>query len=163
DPHFWLDPESVRRLLPPVVEALCATRDAGCAGYRRRAAAFDAALEGLTRRTRKATEAVRARPFVTAEPFLTWYAARFQLKVVAVVEPIPGKAPGPARLAELVATTRREGAEVLFVQRQLPQHAAEALAEATGLRPVALDPLGDGSSYEGLVDTLTQRLVEALR
>ena len=163
DPHFWLDPVAVRQVLPTVVRGLCEEDPTSCAAYEARQSAFAARLEALDRRIRQATEPVGGRPFVTAEPFLTWYAARYGLDVAAVVEPIPGKEPSPAALEALVKTARAREAHVLFVQTQLPDRSARALAEATGLDVVALDPLGDGTDYERLLVSLTDRVVEALR
>jgi len=77
--------------------------------------------------------------FMVFHPAFGYFAAAYGLSQLAIEE--EGKEPGPARLAALIATARREGIKVLFVAPQFSRKSAQTIAAAIGGRVAAIDPL----------------------
>lgn len=154
DPHFWTDPLAVRALLPELADTLCALDTAGCTIYTTRADSMAAALIQLDAEVRELLDPVRNVPVVLAQPFFRYFTDRYGPDIVGVVEPQPAHEPSPRAIQSLVEMARRTGARAVFVQRQLPPRAAEAVAEGAGIPIVTLDPLGgapDRMTYRALI------------
>ncbi len=143
DPHCWLDPVRVRTVVAPhVLETLERLDPVGAPRYRAGLARFSeelvalhAELEELFRKRRD--------PVVALHPAWTYFAERYGLGEVPVVERVPGEAPSPRTLADLIRDARRARVERLLIEPQLPQSAARALADEIGASLVLVDPLGD--------------------
>ena len=162
DPHLWLDPSLVARLVPAVQAA------AGAAlppESRQSLAASSARLltdiESLDAECRAALEPFRGRSIVTHHAAWGRFADRYGLKVAAVIRPVETAEPTPEALNEVVAAIRASGATVIFVEPQFSAQAAERIAAAAGVKVATIDPLGDGDWFK-LMRENTRILVESL-
>lgn len=165
DPHFWTDPLAVRALLPALADTLCALDAEGCSTYVANADSLAAALVDLDAELRGQLDPVRDTPVMLAQPFFQYFTHRYGPEVVGVVEPQPANEPSPRALQGLVERARRMGVRAIFVQRQLPPRAAEAVAEGAGIPVVALDPLGGTAgrmTYRDLLQYNAQVIRDAL-
>ena len=91
-----------------------------------------------------------------------YFARRFRLNIVEVMEPKEGVPPGPARLVALAAAMRTHGVRAILHEPFAPDGAARALAARTGARVVSLAPsVGGAPGADGFL-TLFDRNVEAL-
>lgn len=165
DPHFWTDPLVVRALLPALADTLCALDDTGCTGYRARADAFAAQLDALDADLRAQLAPLAGRRVLLAEPFLLYFLRRYGLDAAGSIEPVPGAEPSPKALQRLIRQVEAEGIAAILTLPQLPARAARAVAEATGVPVVELDPLGGGpgrDTYDALLRYNARVLQEAL-
>ncbi|MFB6249414.1 MAG: metal ABC transporter substrate-binding protein [Salinibacter sp.] len=165
DPHFWTDPEAVRRLLPALTDTLCAIDASGCPTYRANADAFAAELAALNARLRSIVRPVRATPVFLARPFFRYFLRRYGPRLVGVVEPRPGAEPTPRQLHRLVRRARASGARAILTQQSLSARVARAIAEPTALPTVPLDPMGGTAgraTYAALLLTNAQILRDSL-
>lgn len=142
NPHFWLDPVSMRPCLPRLAEALAAIDPAGGADYRRRAGQTQAELDALDREIQARTARFSSRGIVTFHSAWDYFARRYGLTIVASIENFPGREPGPRRVAEIVDLVRREQVRAVFAEPQSSAKAAEAIAAECGVPVRVLDPLG---------------------
>jgi zinc transport system substrate-binding protein len=166
DPHFWTDPLAVRQLLPALADTLCAFDRAGCSTYRANADSFATALSALDARIAAATAPVREARVLLAQPFFRYFLRRYGPQSAGVVEPRPGAAPTARQLRRIVDRARATGARAVLTQQSLSDRAARAVAEASGVALVRLDPLGgvEGRrTYEALLLHNAQTLHDALR
>lgn len=154
DPHFWTDPEAVKALLPALTDSLCAVDAPGCATYRANADTFATRLDALDAQVSATLAPVRDVPVMTAQPFFGYFLRRYGPSLRGVVEPQPAKEPSPRQIAARVATARRDSVRAIFVQRQLPPRAAEAVAEAAQIPIHTLDPLGGVAGRTSYADLL---------
>jgi zinc transport system substrate-binding protein len=154
DPHFWTDPQAVRRLLPVLADTLCAMDAAGCPTYRANADTFAAELTALDARLRSLLTPVRETPVFLARPFFRYFLRRYGPRLVGVVEPRPGTAPTPRQLHRLVRRARASGARAVLTQQALSGRAARAVAEPLALPLVPLDPLGGTAGRTTYADLL---------
>jgi ABC-type Zn uptake system ZnuABC Zn-binding protein ZnuA len=148
DPHAWLDPIRVREAVVPALAARLAELDPeGRADYERAAREAGERLGALDAEVR-ATLSGRGRHFVAFHAAWRYFAARYGLEEVGVVEEAPGEEPTPRELARLVARARAARVPAILVEPQLSPRVAEALASELGARIVRVDPNGDPTDPE---------------
>ena len=166
DPHFFLDPERMARAALLVSEALAAGDPAGRGGYATRGEQVAAELRALDADLGARAARLRKRAIVTFHGSFYYFAERYGLTVVAVVEPLPGREPGPQDLAEVLRKVRESGAFALFTEPQLDPRPARVLAAESGLPLFELDPIGGGpgaETYEAFMRKNMAALEAALR
>jgi len=143
DPHVWLDPLRVRdAIVPALVAALTALDPDGRADYAAAADAFRTQLTALDAEIR-ATLASRGRRFVAFHAAWRYFAERYGLEEIGVVEEAPGEEPTPKELVALVGRARDAGVPAILVEPQLSPRIARALAAEFGATTVLVDPNGD--------------------
>jgi ABC-type Zn uptake system ZnuABC Zn-binding protein ZnuA len=154
DPHWWLDPKLVERVLGPLAGRLAAVDPAGEEGYRRRAAVFGSELSALDAGIRTSLLPVRGRGILSAHDAWKRFAERYGLRTVGSIEPVPGREPSPRDLAALIATAHREGIRTLFTEPQFPPSAARVVAEEAGIRVATADPIGGVPGRSGYAELM---------
>lgn len=148
DPHFWLDPVRVRDAVVPALTAALVRNDPeGRSGYEARADAFREQLRVLDEDVRR-TLAGHATRFVAFHGGWRYFAARYGLEEVGVVEEAPGEEPAPRALAELVRRARAAQVPAILVEPQLSPRVAKVLAAEFGASTILVDPNGDPSDPE---------------
>ncbi|MFM9994306.1 MAG: metal ABC transporter substrate-binding protein [Phycisphaerales bacterium] len=149
DPHLWLDPQLVARLIPEVSDAI----EAALQGMDALTVAGESRLREARNRLRAEVEAIDAEhqerlgPFkgaaiVTHHNAFGRLADRYGFTIAAVIRPVEGAEPTPAAVAAAVDAIRRENARAVFFEPQFDAAAAEAIARAAGVPVGTLDPEG---------------------
>ena len=161
DPHVWLSPMLVRRMLPGLAKELGALMPERAAAFRAGAASFAEELERLD-----AELAVRfsefprgQRVFLTFHPSWRYFAHNYQLTELSIE--IDGKEPGPKSLKAVTDTARRLGIRTVFVEPQFPKASAEAVASAIGATVVVADPLAE--DLPALFSHMAEKLIESFK
>jgi ABC-type Zn uptake system ZnuABC Zn-binding protein ZnuA len=143
DPHVWLDPIRVRDVIVPALAVRLGELDPGARSrYASRAAAFQDRLTTLDGEIR-AQLAGHGREYVAYHGAWRYFASRYGLEEVGVVEEAPGEEPTPGALGALVAAARRARVPAILVEPQLDPRVAETLAREWGGTVVLADALGD--------------------
>ncbi|WCO65502.1 metal ABC transporter substrate-binding protein [Iamia majanohamensis] len=174
DPHFFTDParmavaaEGIAEFLGTEVPAL------DTEAFRGSAAAEVAALEALDAEVEDVLAAVPAedRKLVTNHEVFGYFADRYGFEVVGAVVPggSTGAEPSAGELDELASTLEAEGVPAIFADVSSPESLSDALASEVGdVEVVALytESLGeegsDGETYDAMVRTNAERIVDAL-
>lgn len=168
DPHLWLDPALVERLIPTLRDAVAKSLQSRAALTPQARAELDSRADELLRRVRAldADYRDRLRPFA-GTAIVTHHAAfgrpaeRYGLRVAEVIQRIESTESSPGELARVVDAIRRENVPAVFVEPQYNPAAAERIAKAAGVRLGRLDPLGTGDWFAMMnanLDELTQKL-----
>jgi zinc transport system substrate-binding protein len=166
DPHFWGDPQTVKAVLPGLVEKLSALDPDGAAGYSERAKRFGASLDELDAEMRELMAPVKGEPVVLFHSSWNYFLQRYGLVQAAVVEASPGKEATAQHIAGLADMIKREGIKAVFTEPQLARRPAEVVGEAGGVPVFEIDPLGGvpgKMSYEELIRSNAKGLNEALQ
>lgn len=143
DPHAWLDPLRVRdAVVPALAAALSGVDPDGRAAYEASAAAFREALTALDAEIRATLDA-HGRRFVSFHAAWRYFAARYALEELGVVEEAPGEEPTASDLAHLVERARAAHVPAILVEPQLSPRVARVLAAEFGATTVLVDPNGD--------------------
>ena len=166
NPHYWLDPanaeiisggiaEATIRVAPQMSATVIANRD----GFLSR---LQASLAGWEQRLAPH----RAARLIAYHNTWPYFARRFRLNIVDVIEMKEGVAPSPARLAKLAATMREQGIRVIVHEPFEPEEASQLLARRTGAAVVKLAPsigsLPAATDYLALFDYDVIALAQAL-
>lgn len=164
DPHIWTDPLTMRA----VVEALAApVQSATGIDTAERGSALSARLAELDRETRGQLAPLTAaqRRFVTGHESLGYFADRYRLELVGALLPsfTSQAAVSAANLAELRAEIEREKITVILAETGTPPGVADAIANQTGARVVAVNShtLPADGSYFTFIGELAETIAGA--
>lgn len=142
DPHVWLDPREMQRIVDRVERALGDVDSDHAMRYARNADAYRARLAALDRVYAAGLAACDRRTIVTAHDAFGPLARRYDLEQEPIAGISPEQEPDPRRLAELADLAEHEGVTTIFTEELVSPEVARTLArEAGGLRTVVLDPL----------------------
>ena len=147
NPHIWLDPVLAKEICRQIAAALIRVDPGHRGQYEANLINYLAALDELDRDIRQRTAAWRIREFVSFHPAYTYFAHRYNLKEVGVIEMAPGREPTPRHLQEIVKAVKGSGLRVVFIEPQLNPRVAEAVAREAGVRVLMLDPMGGRPPY----------------
>ncbi len=144
NPHIWLDPLRAAQQVNTIRAGLVAA-DPGCAeGYNRRAKATTAELNALHQDLARQLQPFRGRAFVAFHDVAPYFAERYGLKAVALVD-VPELNPTPADLQRVAATVKANRIQALLSEPQAGTGSFQALASDLGLGISSFDPLETGS------------------
>ena len=166
DGHFWTDPVRALRAVDVIVEALSSLDPEGGPFYREHGETLKRQIEALHEEVARDSETWTRRRVVTFHGSLFYFAARYGLQVVGVVQTVPGTEPTAQHMAALVAELRGSPGAALFTEPQMESQLAQALAREAGVEVHEVDALGGGpraASYEELVRGIARAMDGALR
>ena len=169
NPHFWLDPIRVRDVLVPVLtERLMAADPAGKAYYEKRRQDFHQRLTALDQEIRAELDKAKTRKYIAFHAAWPYFAERYGLEKVAVVQEFGGEEPTPREVATLVRDARAAGVGAILVEPQLNPRVAQTIAAEFGAGTVVVDPVGDPGdavrdSYEDLMRFNARAFGQALQ
>lgn len=154
DPHVWLDPARARLIVRAIAEELGKADSAHALDYRKRATAVDESLAALDKEVEARTKALTTRGFVTFHGSFQYFAERYKLDILAVIEPYPGSQPSGAYVSQVLDVIRAKKVPALFSEPQLDPRPAKVLADEAKIPLGVLDPVGGGpetDSYEKMI------------
>ena len=167
DPHLWLDPLRIRDAMLPALAAKFAALDPeGRADYEKARDEFEQRLTALDAEIR-ATLAGHGRRYLAFHTAWRYFARRYQLDEIGVIEEAPGEEPTPRELGALSKRARAAKLPAILIEPQLSPRIAEMLARDLGVGLVTVDPNGDPTdperaTYEGLMRWNARAFARAL-
>jgi zinc transport system substrate-binding protein len=154
DPHVWLDPERARLIVRAVAEELGRVDAPHAVDYRTRATEIDGSLAALDKEVEERTRGLKTRGFVTFHGSFQYFAERYKLDILAIIEPYPGSQPSGEYVASVLKIIQAKKVPALFSEPQLDPRPAKVLAEEAKIPLGVLDPVGGQAttdSYEKLI------------
>ncbi|MCL2724454.1 MAG: metal ABC transporter substrate-binding protein [Polyangiaceae bacterium] len=154
DPHVWLDPRRARAIVAAIARELALIDASHADAYRDRAAIVDASLAALDDEVEARTKRFRTRAFITFHGSFGYFADRYDLVVLAVLEPYPGSQPSGAYVRNVLHLVAEKNIDVLFREPQLDSRPAKILANEAHVALGVLDPIGGADatdSYEKMI------------
>jgi zinc transport system substrate-binding protein len=147
NPHIWLDPvfaqDTCRRIAAGLIQADPQHRQT----YDKNLGAYLGELKSLDQEIAQRVSTFSIREFVSFHPSFTYFARRYGLTEMGVIEIAPGREPTPGHIRKIVKNIRRSGVRVVFAEPQLSSRVAEVIAREAGVRVLMLDPLGGRHPY----------------
>lgn len=141
DPHVWLDPHLMGRIVDEVTAALGRSAPARRAEFARNATALESELEILDDEFRSGLADCDRRVLVTAHEAFGYLAAAYGLRQEGVAGISPDAEPDARRLAELTDLVEREGVTTVFTESLVSPRVARTLAREAGVRTAVLNPI----------------------
>lgn len=154
DPHVWLDPERMRLIVRAIAEELGKADAPHALAYRERATEIDKSLAALDQEVEARTKAWKTRGFVTFHGSFQYFAERYKLDIIAVIEPFPGSQPTGEYVHKVLEVIKAKKVPALFSEPQLDPRPAKILADEAKIPLGVLDPVGGGpatDSYEKMI------------
>ena len=154
NPHYWLDPANAAMITATILEALARLDPPHAKRYEANRLAFLERLEAKMGEWKRALE--NAPPLIAYHDTWPYFARRFRLRFVGIVEMRPGVPPSASHLAKLA----REGIEArvgaIVREPHEPARDAQFLAGRTGARVVVLasgvGAVPEARDYVSLID-----------
>ena len=138
NPHYWLDPANAEVISARIAEALARVAPEAHDVIAAAQARFAADLKQRLERWTAALQPFQGAAVVTYHNGWPYFARRFRLNIIDVIEPKEGIAPSPARLANLAGRMRANDVCAILHGPFEPTEASRYLAERTGARVVVL-------------------------
>jgi ABC-type Zn uptake system ZnuABC Zn-binding protein ZnuA len=142
DPHYWLAIPNAIRMVQAIAGVLGQLDPAAREGYEQRAAAYQQQLYDVDRDIRRLFAGLPQRDIATFHPAFGYFAAAYDLRIVATFEPSPGQEPTPRQVGAFLQLIKTRHIHVLFVEPQLPRAPLSSLARDLGVSLQELDPVG---------------------
>jgi ABC-type Zn uptake system ZnuABC Zn-binding protein ZnuA len=169
NPHYWLDPANAEVMSGAIAEAIVRIAPRMTDEIRARRADFLARLKISLAGWQGLLGPHRGAKLIAYHNTWPYFARRFRLDIVDVIESKEGVTPSPARLAKLAATVRQQKVRVILHEAFAPDDASQLLARRTGVAVVKLAPsvgsVPEASDYLSLMEydvvTLSQALSAA--
>ena len=166
NPHFMIDPVTVRIIARNIADHLTQIDPKNAATYNGNLTRFNTKLDAKYAGWQKQLAPYRGARIVTYHKDFVYFAERFGLIIVDELEPKPGIAPSPAHLAQVIGKMKATNAKVILVQPFQNRKTAETVARQTGA--VVLDvPQQPGAApntttYFDMMDNLVHTLAGGL-
>jgi zinc transport system substrate-binding protein len=154
DPHCWLDPQRAQLIVRAVAEELGKVDGKNTLAYRQRATEVDKSLVELDREAEDRLKKLSKKGFVTFHGSFGYFAERYKLNILAVIEPFPGSQPTGEYVAKVLAAIKDKKVPALYSEPQLDPRPAKVLADEAKIPLGVLDPVGGGKdtdSYEKMI------------
>ena len=138
NPHYWLDPYNGKIIAKNICQRLKELDPEHAGDYDRNLAAFLSKLDNAMTGWVAKLKPFEHSKIVTYHRSWPYFANRFNLDVVAELEPKPGIPPGPGHILEVINTMKSEKARVILMEPFYNRDDADAVANKTGAKVVVV-------------------------
>ncbi len=162
NPHIWLDPQLAQHGVKNISEALQKADPANARLYARNTESCLGTLQQLDETIRKSTASFRQRDIVTEHNAFPYFARRYGLNVVGVVQEVDDVPPSPRHLSRLHEAIRKDNIKVLFTSPPSPGREAQRVAADLKLQLSNLNTLEVGPLKANTYDVEMRENLAAL-
>lgn len=152
NPHIWLDPKLAAHAVTNILEAFKKADPANAAGYSKNAEEYLGKLEKLDAELKTGLATAKGQSIVTLHDAFPYFAKRYDLRVVGVIEKVADEQPSPKHLANLGRLIREEKVKVIFSEYQSSSRLAQRIGKDYKIPVAELNTLEAGpftkSAYE---------------
>ncbi|MBI4327326.1 MAG: zinc ABC transporter substrate-binding protein [Chloroflexi bacterium] len=167
NPHFWLDPRLACLAVTNIMSALQKADPRNAAGYARNAATYVTRLHELDGDLRGALEPLGNKAIVTFHNAFPYFARRYGLRLVGVIEETADVPPSPRYLATLKRAIRENEVRAIFAEPQSSSRLVRQMARDLRISVAELDTLETGSltpnAYEEGMRRNLKTILKSLR
>jgi ABC-type Zn uptake system ZnuABC Zn-binding protein ZnuA len=154
DPHYWLSCANAKKIAVTVERELASQFPDEAGAFASRRASYAARLDSLDAEIRSTLADLPSRDIATFHDAFEYFAADYDLRVVAVFEPYPGREPGPRFVRDFERKIRQAHVRAVFAEPQLSVELLKPIAQDVGVTLSVLDPLGGVPGRESFVDLM---------
>lgn len=162
NPHAWVSPKSAILQVRAIERALSGASPADAPRFRANADAYARRLAALSAEYEAASRGFRRRDIATFHDVFDYLARDYGLRVVGVVETVPGQEPSAGEVRKLARVFREKGVPALFVGPDSPLRVAEMVAREAGVPVRLLDPVATGSTAPAAYEEAMRRNLATL-
>ncbi len=144
NPHVWLDPEGAAMMVRHITEALSEADPQHAGTYRINQAEYLRKLDEVGGELSERFNRLADRRIVVHHGAWPYFARRFKVQIVGILQSQPGAEPSALQLQALIKKIRKDQIKVIVSEIQLNQKLPEMIARETGARVVVLTTLPGG-------------------
>lgn len=164
NPHYWLDPENGRLMARGIAARLTQLDPEGKATFEKNLAAFEKRLTEKEAEWDKTMAPFAKQGVITYHRSWTYFAKRYQLDVLAFVEPKPGIPPTPMHTLEVIKLALAKDVKLVLMENFYDVRPAR-LIESKSKAKVAVVPnsvggVDEAKDYFGLFDVIIGTIVK---
>ena len=153
--HYWLDPSIMADAALMIGEKLASRMPSEAEAFRRRAKTLAEKLEKLDKEVAaRLSRPGLGREYVAFHSAWEYFAARYGLKQVGVIETSPGRKPSAKHFANLVDQIKKYGASAVLVEPQFSPQLGRTLAKEAGVKVVTVDPIGGVAGRNSYIELI---------
>ncbi len=141
NPHYWLDPVIMIDVTKMLANELIKKLPDHTQEIKSRTDSYIKELEALDNEIKGMLDDVKG-GFVTYHNSWEYFARRYNLELVGVIEESAGKEPSAKHMVRLVKEMKQSGAIAVMVEPQFSKALGETIAAETGVEVVTIDPIG---------------------
>jgi len=139
DPHLWTDPIMLIKMSEMVAVELKKFFPNDSAAIESRLEQFREKMNNVDQQISQLLKDHRGEVLLVFHPAWGYFADRYGLHQMAIEQ--AGRSPGPRMLAATIAKAKEVGAKAIFVQAQMNQSVAQAIAQELKIPVIEIDPL----------------------
>ena len=170
NPHLWMDPIYAKAYVARIAAGAALSDPRHARDYAEAARRYDRQLDELDRwiRAQIATIPPNRRTMIVFHNAWYYYAKRYGIQLIGVVERNPGQEPSAYELANLVDLARRHHVSAIFAEPQFSPKLVRQLARSANIHTVENlydDSVGDRpqvADYLSMMRYDTETIVKAL-
>jgi ABC-type Zn uptake system ZnuABC Zn-binding protein ZnuA len=166
NPHYWLDPENANVITAGIASALARLAPGEADRFMANRERFRAELDARMRQWSTALAPYAGAKLIAYHNSWPYFARRFRLDIVDLVEPKPGVSPSPAHLARLIAVGRSARVRAILHEPYEPDDASRLLAQKLNvpfiLLATSVGSVSGATDYFSLLDHNVATLAKAL-
>jgi len=167
NPHFMLDPLNGKIIAIHICERLCQIDASNCNYYKDNLKDFTKRLDQKFSEWQKTLEPFRGTKIVTYHKTFPYFANRFNLNVVGLLEPKPGIPPSPTHINSLIPMMKNEGVKLILIEPFRERKTPEFVTSQTGAKivvfPIMVGGQKETDDYLSLFDYTINQIVSALK
>jgi len=167
NPHYWLDPENAKRMAQNLAAELARLYPEKSESLRQRRENWEARLDAAFQDWKTRLQPFAGSALVTYHRSWSYFAQRFEFRIIGEVEPKPGIPPTGQHMAGLIEAMRREHARVIIREPYLEKRTPEKIAQAVRAQVIELLQFVDSGrgadNYIALMNHNVTTLEKALK
>lgn len=132
NPHYWLDPKNAEIITGTILEALARIDPRHASAYEDNRRRFLVRLNDRLADWERRMAVLHGVALIAYHNSWAYFARRFRLDIVGLIEPKPGVPPSPAHLAGILRLMREKGVRIVVREPHEPQRDATFIAEKSG-------------------------------
>ncbi|MDP7038927.1 MAG: metal ABC transporter substrate-binding protein [Myxococcota bacterium] len=167
NPHYWLDPQRVTKLLPIIAEKLSALAPEHRAVFSQNASDFSAKIQAKMTLWKEKMAPYAGTEVLSYHDTFNYFYARFGLLNVGTLENKPGIPPSPRHLSNMINKAKSRKIPVLFHEAFHDKKPSGLVAERSGISllilPVSVGAVPTVNTYIQLIDSIVEQFVSAMQ
>ncbi|MHC1567432.1 MAG: metal ABC transporter substrate-binding protein [Candidatus Syntropharchaeia archaeon] len=165
NPHVWMDPENVKKMVENIADALILKDPGRKSYYENRKDEYMEKLDELEEKIKEKTSEYRGTRVVEVHPAFMYLLERIGFERVATIEQTEGGEPSAKHIAEVENAIMKKNVKLIVDMPQLSSPIVHQISEDTGVNIVYLTPLigpFGTDSYIEMIEYDVEKIVEAL-
>lgn len=167
NPHYWTDPENGKFIAQNIANGLSRLFPEHAEEFKKNESDFELRLDAKIKEWTLLMKNFQGESIVTYHRSLSYFAERFELKIVGELEPKPGIPPTGKHLSLLEEKMRENKVRVIVEETYFERRTPEKLAKATGASVVTLlhgvGEVKEAPDYIAMIDWNIRQLVQAFQ